>query len=160
MVFKKDWIYIDFSPWIYINLSSPVETIKKLKKVFIPLKCNFRYGKYWYPVLWCSKPSRIQILTRDVMWKDKDYSPQFECPPYIWIHLFGFNLVWYWSLTEYSLQNDLYWEMALWYLYYHSEYKMKVPNITAAEKYWPWRDYKTHISTWNTKFLIDYVTKK
>ena len=103
-------------------------------------------------------------MSKDVLWKDKEYSPRFECTPYIWIHIYKLNIIWFWLLPKKfyfeRLLTDDYWEQALWYLYYYNNYKMKVPDIVAAEKYWPWEDCKTYISTWNTKFLIDYATKK
>lgn len=158
----KYGIYLDFRKWIYLSLRNPFRTMNKLKGVFKPLRCFFRFSfKEWDygPVLWCSKPSFIQIITEDVMWKDKDGTPRYENPPYIWIHIYKLNLVWYWDLAN-TLKLDPtnciddHWEQALWYLFYHSEYKMKKPDILSAENYWPWQDYKTKKSTWNNKFLI------
>ena len=157
--FKKGWIYFWFLKWIYISLENPFKTMNKLKGVFKPLECYFRCGKYWSPVLWCSKPSYIQIMTHDVSWKDKYDTPRYEVPPYIWIHLFGFNLVWYWDLPEHQRGRltDDYWEQALWYLYYYNSVsygRLDVPNIEQAKESWPWSDYKTKQSTWSDEFLM------
>lgn len=150
-------MYLDFGKWIYISLYNPFKTIKKLKGVFKPIKRKFRCGKQWYPVLWCSKPAYIQIMSRNVGWKDKDDTPRYEYPPYVWIHLFGFNLVWYWEPEFEGLDVDDYWEQALWYLYYYNtiSYGSDKPDIEKAKESWPWFEYKINKSSWNNNFLID-----
>ena len=155
--FRKDWIHIQIKKYLYIDLQNPFYTMNRLKGVFIPLKRYFRCGKNWYPVLWCSKPSWIQIMFHDVMWKDKNDSPRFEVPPYIWIHLFGFNLVWYWTLENPTQHPDDYWEQALWYLFYYmteSCGRLQSPDIEKAKESWPWEDAYSGESSWNDKFLI------
>lgn len=154
----KYGIYLDFRKWIYLSLRNPFRTMNKLKGVFKPLRCFFKFSwrewDYW-PVLWCSKPAYLHIISTDVMWKDKYDTPRYEVPPYIWIHIYKLNFVWYWDLQPHMrYETDNYWEQALWYLFYHSEYKMKKPDILSAENYWPWQDYETKKSTWNNKFLI------
>lgn len=148
---------INFRNWIYIRIGNPLKTINKLKGVFKPLKRYFRFGwGLWnyHPVLWCSKPSFIHIIFQDVMWKDKYNSPRYEVPPYIWIHIWKFNFIWWWEYSHDILETDEYWEQALWYLFYYNEYRMKFPDLLSAENYWPWQDYKTHKSTWNNRYLI------
>ena len=145
--------YLDFRKWIYIDIRSPFKTMKKLKGIFKPLKCYFRYSfnEYlYYPVLWCSKPAYIHIMSYDVLWKDKNESPQYEYPPVIWIHLYKLNLIWYWDLQlhDKDIHTDDYWEQALWYLYYSDK------DINKAKKTWPWSDYYSKKSTWNDKFLM------
>ena len=147
---------------LYISIESPFKTMDKLKGVFIPLKCYFRWGKNWCPVIWCSKPSKIQIMSRDVGWKDKYNSPRYEYPPYIWIHLFGFNMVWYWDIPDNLKYNTSdctadYWEQALWYLYYYdntSYGRLKGPDIYKARESWPWEYADTNESSWNNKFVL------
>lgn len=158
-------IHYEFKKWIYISLISPFKTMKKLKGVFKPLRRYFRITfKEWdySPVLWCSKPSFIQIMTRDVMWKDKYKSPRYENPPYIWIHIYKLNLVWYWDLDNALKLNptnyaDDYWEQALWYLYYASYNRKKRGydklDINKAKETWPWTDIKTNETTWTDKYL-------
>ena len=135
--------------------------MNKLKGVFKPLQCYFRCGLSWYPVLWCSKPTPIKIHIDDLIWKDKWDTPRYEACPHIWIHLFGFNIIWYWDLPESLLvagyNIDEYWEQALWYLYYHNTYSQGLlpePDINAARTSWPWSDFKTKKSTWKNIFLI------
>lgn len=159
MYLRKDWIYIDLRKYLYLDLENSFKEMKKLKGVFKPLSVRFNYGKNWYPVLWCSKPAWIHIVTHSVEWKDKFSTPRYEVPPYIWIHLFGFNLVWYWDLPS-SLNGNYildYWEQALWYLYYASYNKEKKGydelDIDKARRTFPWQDMNGN-STWIDKFLI------
>lgn len=142
-------MYWKFKKWIYIYLENPLKTYNKVRKIFKPLCWYFRCGKTWGPNIWCSKPSLIQIMSSDVGWKDKWGSPRFEYTPYIWIHLFGFNMVWYLGLKPHQqhLYEDEYWEQLLWYLYYQSG------SIKDAKRTWPWTDHNTHKSTWNDEFI-------
>lgn len=147
-------MYWKFKKWIYVNIESPRKTMKKLKGIFVPLKLKFRISmKSWYPVIWCSKPSLIQIVSQDVEWKDKWHTPRFECCPYIWIHLFGLEIIWYWTVKN----EDEYWEQALWYLYYASYNKKKKGydplDINKAKEKWPWKNMDG-TSDWNDNFLV------
>jgi len=160
MYLRKDWIYLDFKKYLYIDISSPKKTLNKLRGVFKPLKCYFKFEKGSYsphPVLWVSKPGFIHIVSHDVGWKDKWHTPRYEEPPYIWIHLFKYNWIWYWELPNEKYMDD-YWEQALWYLYYASYNKKKKGydelDINKARDTWPWVDYETKQSNWNDKFLI------
>ena len=144
-------MYWDFRKWIYLDIKNPFKTMNKLKGVFKPLKRYFKYSfKEWdyYPVLWCSKPAYIHIMFHDVMWKDKYDTPRFEVAPYIWIHIYKMNLVWYWSYPKRRYLEDEYWEQALWYLYYSNS------DIKKAKKTWPWIEFKSHKSTWKNKYLL------
>lgn len=157
MVIRKDWIYLYFKNWFYISLQNPFKTMNKLKGTFKPLQCQFNFGKHWNPVMWCSKPAYFQIITQDVGWKDKYNTPRYETPPYVWIYLFGFNLVWYWDLHPYKtyLINE-YWEQALWYLYYYgnnSYGRLNAPDIEKAKESWPWQNVDG-TSNWIDSFLI------
>lgn len=164
--FKKNWIYINWKHYIYINISNPKKTMNKIKGVFKPLKLYFRFTvnkRGPYPVLWVYEPSYIQIMFEDVGWKDKYDTPRFEHHPYVWIHIYKLNFVWYWDFSKsFGLANpkeyiDEYWEQALWYLYYYNTYSqglLNKPDIEKAKESWPWQDYKTKKSTWNNKFLV------
>ena len=157
-------IYWDFRKWIYLSISNPKKTMNKLKGIFKPLKCYFKFSvRTPYPVLWVSEPAYIHIMSSDVYWKDKDDTPRFEYLPYIWIHIYKWNFVWYWDLPDgigYNPKVDCiedYWEQVLWYLYFTntiSQGLLNKPNIEKAKESWPWIDYKTKKSTWNNKFLI------
>ena len=95
-------------------------------------------------------------------WKDSWNSPKYKEPPYIWIHLFKYNWVWYWRLPDSFgkpwMYTDDYWEQALWYLYYASYNRKKKGydelDINKAREKWPWTDCETKQSNWNNKFLV------
>lgn len=143
------FMYWKFRKWVYIYTENPLKTYLKARKVFKPLRLYFRCGRTWGPNIWCSKPAPIQIMVSDVGWKDKYRTPRFEYAPYIWIHLFGFNLIWYWSVHPHqqSFEDD-YWEQLLWYLYYQSS-----PSIKDAKRTWPWQDCDTKKSSWKDEFI-------
>ena len=164
-------IHYEFKKWIYISLENPFKTMKQLKGVFKPLKRYFRWSfNEWdyHPVLWCSRPSKIQIMTRDVMWKDKYNTPRYEVPPFIWIHIYKLNFVWYWDLSptfKFTNPNwdmvDDYWEQALWYLFYYLDNygnttldkNLDKPDINKARNWWPITWSETGLSTWSDKYL-------
>ena len=156
---RKDWIYLDWRKYLYIDITNPKKTMNKLKGVFKPLKCYFEFRRDWWaphPVLWVSKPAYFHIMFHDVEWKDKYDTPRYEVPPYIWIHLFKWNFVWWWDMPEY-LEIEDYWEQALWYLYYYNTYSQGLldkPDIDKARESWPWIDPTTEKSNWLDKFLI------
>ena len=149
-------IHLDKRKWIYINIENPFKMMKKLRGIFKPLKkyfrCTFKEFDY-YPVLWCSKPAFIHIISQDVMWKDKYDDPRFEVVPYIWIHIWKMNLVLYWDTKDHDSED--YWEQALWYLYYYHRYMYHKPDINKARENWPWKYSSTNKSTWNDDFLYD-----
>ena len=65
-------IYWYYKKWIYLSINNPFKTMNKVKGVFISLKRYFKFSKEdWFPILWVSNPSKIQIIFHDVMWKDK-----------------------------------------------------------------------------------------
>ena len=150
-------IYWYYKKWIYLSINNPFKNMNKVKGVFIPLKRYFKFSKEdWFPVLWVSNPSKIQIIFHDVMWKDKYDTPRYECCPYIWIHLFGYNFIWYWTLPEHLKYIEEYWEQALWYLYYYNTYSQGLldkPNIEKAKENWPWQDGNGN-SSWNDNYLV------
>ena len=158
MIFKKNWIYINWK-FLYIDISNPKRTMTKIKGIFKPLKCYFKWNTNtdWFPMIWCSKPAYIHIMSVDVGWKDKFDSPRYEYPPAIWIHLFKLNLIWYWELPNEKYMDD-YWEQALWYLYYYKNIsygRLNAPDIKKAKESWPWEDMRTKQSSWNDKYLIN-----
>lgn len=159
MYIRKDWFYLDWRKYLYIDIRNPKKTLNKVKNVFKPLQCKFRFSKNIIPnpVLWCSNPALIHIIFNDVGWKDKYDSPRFERVPYVWIHLFKWNFVWYWTLFPHQEHKEYeYWEQVLWYLYYYNNtsYGCNEPNIEKAKESWPWEDYKTKQSTWSDEFLV------
>ena len=145
-------IHLDWRKYLYISLENPLKTINKLKGVFKPLTSYVKVSrKSWSPVVWCSKPAYIHIMSEDVGWKDKYGTPRYEWPPYIWIYLFGISMVIYWELPEHQRgKEDDYWEQALWYLYYNIGH---VGDIEYAKKTWPWANMETNETTWSDKYL-------
>lgn len=151
-------VFWKFKDWINLYLTDPLKTYKKAKKVFKPLYLYFRYGKNINPEGWYANPSFIQIVFKDVSWKDKYNTPRFESSPCIWIHIYKYDFIWYWDLLEYQfMERDDYWEQLLWYLYYYNTYSQGLldkPDINKARESWPWTYYKSEKSTWNDKYLI------
>ena len=152
-------MYLNKRKWIYLDIRNPFKTMKKLKGVFKPLKCYFKWNTNtdWFPMIWCSEPAYIHIMSVDVGWKDKFDSPRYEYPPTIWIHLFKLNLIWHWKLPNEKYMDD-YWEQALWYLYYYKNIsygRLDAPDIKKARESWPWEDIRTKQSSWNDKYLIN-----
>lgn len=128
--------------FILISLENPLKTLKKIKKVFKPCKLIFSCTEHDGNIFWFTTPKPIQIISRDLIWKDKYSTPRFEGSPYIWIHLFWLNLYCYWIPKINEKYYDDYWEQVLWYIYYNKE------NINKAKKTWPWTDCRTGLSTW------------
>lgn len=97
-----------------IYLENPLKTYKKVKKFFLPLKPKFQLSFY--------RGSCVKILelnSFDVMWKDKYDTPRHELSPYISIVLFNFiHLRVNFIADSDSLSEMVYWEAALYWLYY------------------------------------------
>ena len=156
-------IHLDWRKYLYISLENPLTTMNKLKGVFKPLTNYVKVSrKSWSPVMWCSKPAYIHIMSGDLGWKDKYGTPRYEWPPYIWIYLFGISMVIYWELPEHQRgKEDDYWEQALWYLYYASYNRKKKGydelDINKAREKWPWKyscpDPRAGQSCWSDEFL-------
>jgi len=153
-------IHLDWRKYLYISLENPLTTMNKLKGVFKPLTSYVKVSrKSWSPVVWCSKPAYIHIMSEDLGWKDKFGTPRYEWPPYIWIYLFGISVIVYWELPEHQRsEEDDYWEQALWYLYYASYNRKKRGydelDINKAKETWPWTNVETNETTWTDKFLM------
>lgn len=106
--------------WIQNNLfdiywENPLKTYMKIKRFFLPLKpkirCNFQYYKN------CAKI--LEFNSFDVTWKDKYDTPRHELSPYITITLFNFiHLRVNFVADSDSLSEMVYWEAALYWLYY------------------------------------------
>lgn len=151
--FYKDWFYFRLGGLIEISITNPFKTMKKIKGIFIPLKRKFHHGKR------CNIRTKSKIFSLhvyDVGWKDKYDTPRFEESPFIELSIFKYTFRWNWELDSEPYDTEEYWEQALWYLYYYDTYSqglLNSPNITIAEKSWPWT-YMDNSSTWNNKYLI------
>ena len=148
-----------FGKYFDIFIMNPFKEMNKLKGVFIPLKRKFWFGNpKMVPLLLAGTRGKIlDICCHSVMWKDKYDTPRFEECPFVRISLFNkFCFLWYWTTGSLIEDND-YWEQALWYLYYYNTYSqglLNKPNIEKAKNSWPWENYETKESSWNDKYLI------
>ena len=150
--------------WILINLFNIISfhwvrnrTRKEIKGIFIPLQLKFSFNKDYCPFMFnCMYGKLLSIsISNEIKWKDKYGTPRHEENPFISIGIFNkyfFN--WTWKLPPHVetdwIDNDDYWEQALWYLYYCDK------DIKKAKETWPW--YKENDeSTWNDKFLTNKI---
>jgi hypothetical protein len=126
-----------YTPW---NFNSFVLTIRKEKPKF--LRCNhfklFGFDiSYGWPII---------ISTYELGWKDKYGTPRFEWSPAFQLYFFKWQVC-VWDASPFK-DEELYWEMILWYMNYSNN------DLDKAKKTWGWRDSKTKKSTWNDEFLI------
>jgi len=99
------------------------------------------FGRYF----WFSIGSPIKIAKGDLGWKDKFESPRFEWSPFYMICFFNWQFCIHWTAP--TKDEDRYWEMVLWYLYYADK------DIKKAKSTWPWVDGTTKKSTWDKSLL-------
>lgn len=153
-IFYKDWIYINIFNIFSFSWSKDTIT-KRIRGVFIPLQLTFKFTKNYCPFMFnCMYGKLLSISIQPVKWKDKYDTPRHEENPFISIGLFNkyfFN--WTWKLPQHIgthwIDNDDYWEQALWYIYYADE------DIKKAKETWPWLDKNT--SSWKDKFLTNKI---
>ena len=152
--FYKDWIFINLFNIISFHWDRN-RTRKAIKGVFIPLQLKFSFNKNYCPFMFnCMYGKLLSIsICNEVKWKDKYGTPRHEENPFISIGIFNkyfFN--WTWELPPHIkshwIDNDDYWEQALWYLYYCNK------DIKKAKETWPWSG-ENNESTWNDKFLTN-----
>ena len=97
-----------------IYLENPLKTYNKIKGYFRSLKmrCSFQRWK-------ANESQILSINSFDVVWKDKYDSPRHEFNPRIEISLFNY---FHWridfTLGDDSMDDMVYWETALYWLYY------------------------------------------
>jgi len=156
--------YYFYKNWIFVNLFNIIsfswernKLNKIIRGVFIPLQLKYSFTKNYCPFMFSSMYGKLLSISihNEVKWKDKYYTPRYEENPFISIGLFNkyfFN--WTWKLPPHIescwIDNDDYWEQALWYAYYCNK------DIKKAKETWPWtgEDNKT---TWNDKFLTNKI---
>jgi hypothetical protein len=135
------------APYFYPrNYNNTIISIAKEKKRFDRCKSFNLFNRC------ISYGSPIKIIKNDLGWKDKYNSPRFEWTPAF--HLYFFNLqfcIYYMSPDN---DNDLYYEMILWYLEYSDK------NIKKAEETWSWTNYETKKSTWNNDYIINTIVER
>ncbi len=97
---------------------------------------------YWVQIGWPFK-----IHRNDLGWKDKYESPRFEWTPSFQIYLFKWQFCIFWNSQDGN--DDKYYEMILWYLYYSDK------DIDKAKATWGWVDCETKESTWNDSYIAE-----
>lgn len=93
----------------------------------------------------CSIGRPFKIVRTELGWKDKYNTPRQEWVPQFLIFFFKWQFCIWWVAPDGD--NDLYYEMLLWWKYYCDE------DINKARDEWGWVDSKTKESTWNDKYL-------
>lgn len=74
-------------------------------------------------------------------------SPRYEWQPSFQIYFFKWQFCIFWNAPDGD--NDLYYEMILWYLKYSNK------DVNKAKETWGWINYNTKESTWNDKYLVN-----
>lgn len=121
-----------FYPW---NFNSTIIKIRKQRPKFARCR-HFKLFGYEIDYGW-----PITYINYGLGWKDKFESPRFEWTPSFQIYFFGLQFcIWWIAPVD---DDDLYWEMVLWYINYCKK------DLNKAKKTWGWVDYNTKKSTWN-----------
>lgn len=87
----------------------------------------------------------ISFKLLELGWKDKYDSPRFEWSPAFYIYFFKWQFII--TYTTKVKNEDLYWEMYLWWKNYCNK------DLEKAKNTWSWVDGITHKNTWNNKFI-------
>lgn len=120
--------------WVSIFIENPLKTWWKARRYFKRPKCKISF--FTNPIYNCpyinlsNIANIIDIMSCDVMWKDKYNSPRHEVSPYIYVCLFkrfGFSLNWHIyyrdEFDKKQVGDTYYWEYLLDYLYYRKSLK-------------------------------------
>ena len=118
---------------------SNLPMVRRNKEWIINLFGNNYYIQIGWP---------ISIYNGYLGWKDKFDTPRFEWAPSFQIYFFKWQFCIFWNAPD--GYDDDYYEMILWYLYYSNK------SIEIAKLTWPWSNYDTNESTWQSKYLINY----
>lgn len=101
--------YFDF------YFENPFKTYNKIKDYFRIIKPKFQIN--WFK---SNKAKILEINSFDLMWKDKWNSPRHEFNPRILISIFNYlHIRIDFTIGEDSMHDIVYWEAALWWLYYN-----------------------------------------
>lgn len=117
----------------YSNFPMVTRNKAWIKKIF----GNEYYIQIGYP---------FSIYRNELGWKDKWYTPRYEWSPAFFIFFFKWQFCMWWNAPDGD--NDLYYEMILWYRNYSNK------DINKAKETWSWINYETKESTWNDNYLI------
>ena len=117
--------YFDF------YFENPLKTYKKIKKYFRPIK-----PKVQFTLLKGREAKILTINSFDLMWKSKWDTPRHEFNPRIKISLFNyFNIFITFTIGDDSMDDMVYWEAALYWLYYKKSLHSAIKSATG------WSDY-------------------
>jgi len=121
---------------------SNLPMVRRNKETVIKLFKNYYFIQIGWPIL---------ITWYDLGHKQKYDSPRFEWSPSFQIYFFGVQFCIWWNAPKLKNEkypdNDLYYEMILWYVYYADK------DINKAKETWGWTDGDTKLSTWNDEYL-------
>lgn len=97
-----------------IYIENPLKTYNKIKKYFKPIKPKFQI---YFGLRNSAKIVELNIF--DLTWKDKWNSPRHEFNPRLMFSLFNVIHIYIeWTLKQDSMDDMVYWEIALNWLYY------------------------------------------
>jgi hypothetical protein len=97
-----------------IYIENPLKTYNKIKKYFKPIKPEFQiyFGRR-------NSAKIVELNIFDLTWKDKWNSPRHEFNPRLMFSLFNIIHIYIeWTLKQDSMDDMVYWEIALNWLYY------------------------------------------
>ena len=125
------------NPWI--------KESKRFKNLPIVRRAKDKIFKIFNQYYWVEIGWPIMISKTELGYKDKFNSPRFEWNPSFQIYFFKWQFSIFWKPPVKN--EDLFWEMVLWYNYYSDK------DINKAKETWGWIDYNTKQSTWNDNYL-------
>jgi hypothetical protein len=107
-----------------------------------------RRTKFWiFKDFYIKIGKPIKYAKLKLGWKKKWGTPRFEWFPFKSFYFFKWQIcVLYVSPDN---NNDLYYEMYLWWKYFSDK------DLKKAKETWGWVDYSTKESTWNENYLIN-----
>lgn len=132
--------YIKDKPWLEKDPDSKFSNlpmIRRSKEWIVKIFGSYYWVQIGYPIM---------IRWVDLGYKWKYDSIRYEWFPSFQIYFFKWQFCISWEAPDGD--NDLYYEMILWYLNEENR------DIKEAERTWGWIDYNTKISTWNKNYLI------
>lgn len=130
------------SNWFNFYWENPFKTYNKIKKYFKSLtpKIKIGFGKR-------NKAKILEIYSYDLMWKDKYNSPRHEYNPRILISLFNYIHIYIFFNIDDSFNDMLYWEAALYWLYYKE-------SLQKCVNYCNYSEFDSEMSRYNSRFYM------
>lgn len=127
-----------------IYCENPLKTYNKIKEYFLPIKPKFQwsFGKL-------QKAKILEINSFDLTWKSKWNEPRHEYNPRVFISLFNYiHLYIEWTLDKNSMDDMVYWEAALWWMYFGKS----LPE--AVDKSVGWQNYNKETDSYEDMQFI------